>query len=57
MIPDILNIILKYIDDDEIKELFNNIDNINIKKEYYSRFYVDYSVIKEDHEIIKKKLI
>ena len=54
MISDILSIILKYIDDKTIKKLLKNTDNICIKKEYYDRFHVNYSKIKEDHEIIKK---
>ena len=54
MISDTLSIILKYIDDETIKKLFNNTDNICIKKEYYDRFFVDYSEIKRDQEIIKK---
>ena len=51
---DILNIILKYIDNDTIKTLFDHTDNICIKKEYYNRFFVNYSEIKEDYKLIKK---
>ena len=54
MNPDTLSIILKYIDDETIKLLFNNTDNICIKKEYYDRFYVNYSKIKRNYKLIKK---
>ena len=43
---DTLSIILKYIDNKTRTELFNNTDNICIKKEYYNRFFVNYSEIK-----------
>ena len=49
---DTLSIILKYIDNKTITELFNNTYNICIKKEYYDRFYFNYSEIKEDHQLI-----